>query len=178
MDGETSEAGPGGWRGRLDRLARGLERALDALLAAMLTLLVGSLVWQVFGRYALDAAPGWSEELARFLMVWIAMLGSAVVMRENGHIGVAVLVERLPTAARAVLLAVRDAVVLFVVYVLVAYGLDLARLLSVRLSAAFEVSMALPYAALPVGAALIGLMAVVARLTGSAYARGAATTFT
>lgn len=161
-----------GWRLALDRFARGLERTLDAVLALMLAVLVASLVWQVFGRYALDSAPGWSEELARYLMVWIAMLGSAAVMREHGHINVAVLVDALPPSMRPVLLAVRDAVVLTTVYVLFAYGVDLAVLLKGQLSAAFEVSMAVPYAALPAGAFLIGAAVIVARLTRSPYARG------
>lgn len=174
---ELPTGGPelAGWRLSLDRFARALERVLDAVLALMLTILVASLVWQVFGRYALDRAPGWSEELARFLMVWIAMLGSAVVMRENGHITVSVLVDALPRSVRSVLLAVRDAVVLATVYVLFAYGINLAALLKGQLSAAFEVTMALPYAALPAGAFLIGLAVVVARLTRSPYARGLAT---
>lgn len=173
MDDLSSTEPPlAGWRLSLDRFARGLERTLDAVLALMLTVLVASLVWQVFGRYVLDSAPGWSEELARFLMVWVTMLGSAAVMREHGHISVAVLVDALPPRARSVLLAARDAVVLATVYVLLAYGIDLAALLSVRLSAAFEVPMALPYAALPAGAGLIGLAVIIARLTRSPYARG------
>ena len=171
-DRPTTEPELRGWQRRLDRFARMLERTLEAVLAIMLAVLVASLVWQVFGRYALDSAPSWSEELARFLMVWISMLGSAVVMRENGHITVSVLVDSLPTRLRTVLLAVRDAVVLGTVYVLFSYGINLASLLKGQLSAAFEVSMAIPYAALPTGAFLIGLAVIIARLTRSPYARG------
>lgn len=163
-----------GWRLALDRFARALERALDAVLALMLAVLVASLVWQVFGRYALDRAPGWSEELARFLMVWITMLGSAVVMRENGHISVSVFVDALPPGLRTLLLAIRDLVVLATVYILFAYGINLATLLKGQSSPAFEVTMALPYAALPAGAFLIGLAVILARLTRSSYARGTA----
>lgn len=172
IDQSAAEPELNGWQLRLDRFARMLERTLDAVLAMMLAVLVASLVWQVFGRYALDSAPDWSEELARYLMVWISMLGSAVVMRENGHITVPVLVDALPTRIRTVFLAVRDAVVLGTVYVLLSYGINLANLLKGQLSAAFEVSMALPYAALPAGAFLIGLAVVIARLTRSPYARG------
>ncbi len=168
----TSESELRGWRQSLDQFARALERILDGILALMLAVLVASLVWQVFGRYALDHAPSWSEELARFLMVWISMLGSAVVMREHGHINVAVLVDAVPPRVRSVLLAVRDAVVLATVYVLFAYGINLAALLKGQLSAAFEISMAIPYAALPTGGLLIGLAVVVARLTRSPYGRG------
>lgn len=160
------------WRRRLDGFARGLERLLDLLLGCMLLVLVSTLVYQVFGRYVLDKAPGWSEELARFLIVWITLLGSARVLRQNGHIAVSVLVDVLPPAAKGVLLAVRDLAVLFAVYILVAYGLDFALLFGRQLSPAFEVPMTVPYSALPIGGALIGLMVVLARLTRSPYARG------
>lgn len=169
-----TEASPlQGWRLTLDRFARALERGLDAVLATMLTVLVASLIWQVIGRYVFDKAPGWSEELARFLMVWVAMLGSAVVMRQNGHISVSVFVDAFPPAVRALLLAVRDLVVLATVYVLFAYGIYLAMLLKGQLSPAFEVTMALPYSALPAGAVLIGVAVILARLSRSPYASGA-----
>jgi TRAP-type C4-dicarboxylate transport system permease small subunit len=160
------------WQRRLDALSSGIERVLDAALAAMLLLLILTICYQVFGRYVLNHAPRWSEELARFLMVWITLVGSAAVLRQNGHITVSVLVEALPPRARAVLLAVRDVAVLVTVYVFVAYGLDFALLFGRQLSPAFEVPMTVPYAAMPIGGVLIGLMVVLARLTKSPYARG------
>jgi len=146
--------------------ARALGRALDLLLAAMLAVLVASLAWQVFGRYVLDRAPSWSEELARFLMVWITMLGAASVMRDRGHIAVTALPDALPAGARRVLAAVADLVVLWVAGILGVHGAALADLLSVQASPAFEVTMAVPFAALPAGAALIAAMVVLRRLAG------------
>ena len=67
------------------RLSAAIARTLDLLLAVMLAVLVASLAWQVFGRYVLDRAPAWSEELARFLMVWVTMLGAAAVMDVVGE---------------------------------------------------------------------------------------------
>lgn len=157
---------------RLEAVAGAIEKVLDAVLALMLLMLVATIVYQVFGRYVLNHAPRWSEELARFLMVWIALLGSAAVLRQNGHITVSVLVDALPPRARQIALAMRDAAVLLVVYILVAYGLDFALLFGRQLSPSFEVPMTLPYSALPIGGALIGLMVVLARLTESPYARG------
>lgn len=155
-------------RGAAARLARGLERALDLLLAAMLAVLVASLAWQVFGRYVLDRAPSWSEELARFLMVWITMLGAAAVSRGHGHIAVTTLPDALGPGLRRALGVVRDLVVLWVAWTIGVHGAALADLLSFQASPAFEVSMALPYAALPAGAALIALMVVLRRLAGEA----------
>lgn len=155
----------------MSRLARaaeaagaGIERALDLLLAAMLAVLVGSLAWQVFGRYVLGRAPSWSEELARFLMVWVTMLGAAAVIRRDGHIAVTALADALGRRARTLFGIASDLVVLWVAWVVGTHGAALADLLSFQSSPAFEVTMALPYAALPAGAALIALMVVLRRL--------------
>jgi TRAP-type C4-dicarboxylate transport system permease small subunit len=148
------------------RVSAALARTLDILLAAMLAVLVASLSWQVFGRYVLDRAPSWSEELARFLLVWITMLGAAAVMRERGHIAVTTLPDSLPPLGRRVLGVVSDLVVLWVAWIVGLHGAALADLLSMQASPAFEVTMAVPYAALPTGAALIAVMVVLRRLAG------------
>ena len=148
------------------RLSAAIARTLDILLAVMLAVLVASLGWQVFGRYVLDRAPAWSEELARFLMVWITMLGAAAVMRDRGHIAVTALPDALPPTARRVLGVVSDLGVLWVAWIVGVHGAALADLLSMQASPAFEVTMAVPYAALPVGAALIAAMVVLRRLAG------------
>jgi TRAP-type C4-dicarboxylate transport system permease small subunit len=148
------------------RVSAALARTLDILLAAMLAVLVASLSWQVFGRYVLDRAPSWSEELARFLLVWITMLGAAAVMRERGHIAVTTLPDSLPPLGRRVLGVVSDLVVLWVAWIVGLHGAALADLLSMQASPAFEVTMAVPYAALPTGAVLIAVMVVLRRLAG------------
>lgn len=163
---------PPAWQRRFDAFAALIERGLDAALALMLLVLVATICYQIFGRYVLGDAPRWSEELARFLVVWVTLIGSAAVLRQNGHITVSVLLDALPPRPKAVLLAVRDLAVLAAVYVLVVNGFSFAVMFGRQLSPAFEVPMTVPYSALPIGGGLIGLMVVLARLTRSPYARG------
>lgn len=67
----------------LDRLSAGLDRI--ALWAALVS--VASLVliaaWQVAARYVLDQPPPWTEELARFMMVWAGLMGASCAFRGN-----------------------------------------------------------------------------------------------
>ena len=151
---------PAGW-------ARAIERGLDTLLGVVM---VGSLVWQVIGRYVFHKAPGWSEELARFLMLWLTMLGSAAALRGGGHLSVTVLLDSLGPRAVAVVLALRDAVMVAASGLLVWQGFLFARLNGAQESAAMEIPMTVPYAALPVGAALIVLMVLLSRLLGAPFA--------
>jgi TRAP-type transport system small permease protein len=58
------------------------------LAASMLCVILGTMGVQVFARYVLNHPFGWSEELSRFAMVWMALLASSFVMAEGGHIAV------------------------------------------------------------------------------------------
>lgn len=65
----------------LDRISRNLDRV--ALVGAVIAVLVmlGSAGWQVVARYALAQPPVWTEELARFSMVWAGLLGASCAFR-------------------------------------------------------------------------------------------------
>jgi TRAP-type C4-dicarboxylate transport system permease small subunit len=119
----------------------------------------------VFGRYVLSRAPSWSEELARYLMVWLTMLGAAAVLRSGSHISVTVLTDALPPRALRVVLALRDTAMVAASGVLAWWGMLFAKLNGAQESAAMEIPMTVPYAALPAGAALILLFVLLARLT-------------
>lgn len=96
------------------RAARdGLTRGLELLIVAAMALLVADVVWGVFTRYALGAQAKWSEELARFLLVWVALLGGAVAFGAKAHLGVDYFVNRLHPDARKWTAVIAHLVVLF-----------------------------------------------------------------
>ena len=90
--------------------------------------MVVSMVWQVIGRYVFSKAPGWTEELSRFLMLWLTMLGAAAALRSGSHLSVTSLVDALPPRALAFALALRDAALVTAAGLLVWYGFLFARL--------------------------------------------------
>jgi len=149
------------------RCATLLERAIDVLTGAAVAVMVATISYQVFGRYVLDYTPSWSEELARYLMVWLTMLGAVAVLRSGGHIAVTTLIDMLSPTARRATLAVRDVALVCTCGILAWWGIGFARLNATQESAAMEIPMSIPYAALPVGATLIVLLVLLARLAGS-----------
>lgn len=146
-----------------------IERLLDGLLAIGILVMAVSMAWQVIGRYAFGRAPGWSEELCRFLMLWVTMLGSAAVLRRGGHLTVTALLDVLPGPARTFLLALRDALMVGVCSLLAWQGWLFAELNGAQDSAAMEIAMTWPYAAIPVGGTLILVMVMAARLLGTPF---------
>lgn len=90
-----------------------MTKALEHFIVATMALLVVDVVWGVFTRYALGQQAKWSEELARFLLVWVTLLGGAVAFGTKAHLGVDYFVNLLHPAARKVTAVVVHLVVLF-----------------------------------------------------------------
>jgi TRAP-type C4-dicarboxylate transport system permease small subunit len=135
----------------LDRI----EKALDAVLVFMMIVMAGAVVLQVTSRYVFNNPTSWSEELARYLFVWITFLGAAVVIRKRRHVDVTVLTDRLPPSAAKVVYLVSDAAVLFMLGALTWAGAGLAVMAHRQLSAAMDLPMSLAYSAMPVGTGLM-----------------------
>ncbi len=70
--------------------------ALKGLLVGVFLILVIDVVWGVGSRYLFGSQTSWSEELARLLMVWLALLGAALAAREDRHLGLDVIVRSWP----------------------------------------------------------------------------------
>lgn len=100
-------------RAALRVLYAGLTRGLELLIIVTMALLVVDVVWGVFTRYALGEQAKWTEELARFLLIWVALLGGALAFRSKAHLGVDYFVNLLHPDARRVTAVVAHLVVLF-----------------------------------------------------------------
>jgi TRAP-type C4-dicarboxylate transport system permease small subunit len=100
-------------RAALQVLREGLTKALELFIVATMALLVVDVVWGVFTRYALGEQAKWTEELARFLLVWVALLGGAVAFGTKAHLGVDYFVNRLHPDARRLTAMISHLVVFF-----------------------------------------------------------------
>lgn len=93
------------------RVLDGLWHSMMGLCVAALAAMVAIIAWQVFSRQVLHRPPSWSEEMARIIMVWMGLLGAALITRARWHLGVEAAVNLLPPVARRVVLAFADVVV-------------------------------------------------------------------
>ena len=86
--------------------------AIDRLLGLLLLLMVVMVFGNVLLRYAFNSGIGVSEELSRYCFIWITFIGAISVMRDNGHLGMDSLIERLGPKARRVALGVTQLLIL------------------------------------------------------------------
>jgi TRAP-type C4-dicarboxylate transport system permease small subunit len=106
---------------------RGLEavvhRVLGAGVAALMAAAVVNVSWQVASRFLLGSPSSFTDELARYLLVWIGLLGGAYAAGERRHIAVDLLPASLDArAGRALALFTHAAVMLFALTVMVGGG--------------------------------------------------------
>lgn len=97
---QATEGAPPVALGRYSRICRAIARACMWMGIAGLTLLIACVTWQVFGRYVLNNTPTWAESLALLLVLYVTMLGTAVGVRDAGHIGLESLLVLAPENLR------------------------------------------------------------------------------
>jgi TRAP-type C4-dicarboxylate transport system permease small subunit len=90
----------------LDTVLRRYCRLLDGVIAACLAAMVVLVFGNVVLRYGFNSGISVSEELSRWLFVWLTFLGAIVALREHGHLGTEALVSRLGTTGRKACLVV------------------------------------------------------------------------
>lgn len=150
---------------------KSLCKWLDVLLSYAMILLVSSLVvcvcWQVLVRYLLQAPSAYTEEIARFLLIWLGLLGSAYAYRKGAHLGLDLLVNQLPHQLRRWVAGLTHGLVLlFAVLVMIAGGIQLMQLAldPGQVSASMQLNMAIIYAVLPLSGTWMSIYALAAML--------------
>ncbi|MFN0164690.1 MAG: TRAP transporter small permease [Burkholderiales bacterium] len=142
----------------MDRLIARTCRGLEFLIVASLALMVVMVFGNVVLRYAFNSGITASEELSRWLFVWMTFLGAVVAIRERGHLGTDTLISRLSRKGRLVCYGVGH-VLMFCICALVFKGAwEQTRINWTTTSAVTEWSMAIFYASGLVFAVLGGVI--------------------
>lgn len=77
------------------KLKEKLDSILGWLLAMLMALMVVNVTWQVFSRYILNDPSSWTDEVSRYMLVWLGLLGAAYVSGKNGHLAIDVILTKL-----------------------------------------------------------------------------------
>jgi TRAP-type transport system small permease protein len=115
---------------------------ISYLLAVIMVLMVILVFGNVFMRYALNSGFTISEELSRWLFVWMTFLGAVVALRDNGHLGTDMLVGRLSATGKKICMGVSLLLMMFCNWLIFKGSYEQARVNLDSTSAVMEVSMA------------------------------------
>lgn len=152
---------------RIAKMAARLLARSTEIIACLLMIAVTVLnLTQVGGRYLFSTGFSWSEEVMRYSMIWLMMLGSVACIFRVEHMGIEALEGLVrPDRARFVKSALFSIGAIFCVVILI-YGYPLAIRNAAQSAPASGIPMIVPYAALPVGAALMLVQIALSWLSG------------
>jgi TRAP-type C4-dicarboxylate transport system permease small subunit len=131
---------------------------LGRFLALLMAIMTVDVLWGVFTRYAMGSQASWSEELARFLLIWIGILGAAYASGQNMHLAIDLLSPKLEGDSKRWLnIIIKTLIILFAFCVLIIGGFRLLYISQVlgQLSPALRIPMWIVYAVVPISGILI-----------------------
>jgi TRAP-type C4-dicarboxylate transport system permease small subunit len=120
------------------------------LLGALMVLSLAAMVLMVFGnvvmRYGFNSGITLSEELSRWLFVWMTFMGAVVALNERAHLGTDSLISRLPVAGQKACLGLSLLLMLFICWLIFQGSLEQTKINWASTSAVMETSMGYFYA--------------------------------
>ena len=137
---------------------KAVDRALGWVLVALMGVSVANVLWQVFTRFVLADPSSFTDELARYLLIWIGLLGASYAAGRQMHLAIDLLPSKLTGRPRLYLGVFTEVCIfLFALFVLVIGGIRLVALTLIlgQTSAAIQVPLGYVYLALPLSGLLI-----------------------
>jgi len=123
-------------------------------------ILLVDVCWQVFSRYVLQNPSSFTDELARFLLIWLTLFGAAFLVGQKEHLAIEILSNKLNPKIQAILM--NSSVLVFAFSVMVVGGLILvSTILELeQRSPNLQIPMGYVYLAIPLSGTLISYFSV------------------
>ncbi|WP_336269386.1 TRAP transporter small permease [Vreelandella arctica] len=144
----------------LRRIELGLDAIIQPVVFAGMAALIGVITLQIVSR-VLFTAVGWTEEVARFLLVWITFLAGTLAFQRGRHIAVTFVVDALPGRLRQIARIAALLIVLAFMITLIVIGYRYMQVQSFQKSASLRLSMTYVYAVMPICAAIMAWYSLV-----------------
>lgn len=143
-----------------DNLAKGEAAVLIAIVGVMTVVVF----LQVLYRYVFAQPLQWSEELARYLFVWLSIMGATLALQKKGHFGLDLFYKMLSSRFQRMVKFPVYLLLGIVIFVILFQGIILVQKTALQESPAMGISMGWAYASLPVGGALMAIHLMVISL--------------
>ncbi len=136
--------------------SQGVDKAATLLAVVVLAAMTAVTTLQIICRFFFTALS-WSEELSRYLMIWLTFLGASMGVKRGAHIAVTFAVSPLAPKWRQGLALLVQVLVLYFFLLVAYYGWRLMNLQAFQVSAGLGISMRYVYVSLPVGGILCAI---------------------
>lgn len=137
------------------RFLNGVNKSTEWLTAGILATMVVLIFIQIISRVILSSSFAWTDEVARYLMIWLTFLAASVGFKHGAHIGVEVFVRNLPKTLK-IILQIIAALASFVFFVImISMGWEIISVSMKQTSPALNIPMGYVYIIFPISGMLI-----------------------
>lgn len=143
-----------------------VNKAEDICLVAMFVVMVSVIFLQIIMRFVFNDSLTWSEELGKFMFVWISWLGISIGQRRNEHIKITMMTDRLPAAAQKIVLIVADVFLILILAVTIYYSIMLVQTQQRVPYAGIKISTSWGYLSLVLGCVFM-LLRLIGEIAGT-----------
>ena len=127
-----------------------LNKILETLLGVVVAVMVAGCFWQVFTRFVLNSPSKYTEELLRYLLIWMTMLGVPYAYGKDSHLSI-----NLVTRSLMAKIGIEILILFLSIFVMIAGGWIVTMNSSGQISPALHMPMELYYACVPVGGVMM-----------------------
>lgn len=135
-----------------------LEKIENLILSVLLFTVLILIIAQVYFRFFTESSLTWSEELSRFLAVWLVFLGSTVALRRHLHIQIDNLYDKLSHKIGMIFHSIRSIIMLAFLAIIFMGSIAMLEIVSIQYSPGLGVQMKLVYIIMPIS---MGLMIII-----------------
>ena len=148
----------------LKRVKKRVDKILEWVLIILMAAGVFNVLWQVFTRFFLKNPSSYTEELARYLLIWIGLLGASYAAGKKLHLAIEVVLERMKNKTKIFIeMCIQLFIFLFALFVMVIGGYRLVTITLTlnQISAALQIKLGYVYLVCPISGLLIMFYAFV-----------------
>lgn len=137
---------------KVEKASEFLEKCIVPFVNILGWLMFFVVIYGVYRRYLIRAPVRWTEELARYLMIWMALLASSICQRRDEHVYITFLTDRIPFIVQRAIQVISRLGILFFFYITFTYGVTMVRNASGQISMGLRISMMYPLLIIPIAA--------------------------
>ncbi len=135
-----------------------LDTLLEKTLVVIMSAMVINVLWQVFSRYILTNPSSFTDELARYLMIWVGVLGAAYVAGKGNHVAITYFSEKMsPANLKKTQVFINMTILVFALLGMLVGGVRLVYITLVleQLSPSLKIPLGVVYSVIPISGILI-----------------------
>lgn len=142
----------------MKRIRTSVEKIIEWVLISLLGIMVINVLWQVFSRFFTSNPSSFTDELSRYLMIWLGILGAAYVAGKNEHVAIDFFSKKFSASNQKVIAAfVSISISSFAFFALLIGGSRLVYVTAKleQFSPSLQIPLAVVYAVIPISGILI-----------------------